>query len=145
MKPFPLEKVLDYRRHLRVERRNALAAAMSEEQSLLDQRSEVESRKAETVSQLQSMTRPGELNVEAAARRRYFVGQLDIRILILAEQIEQAHAVVEQRRQELIVADQEVRMLERLREKHVEEETAGQLRRTELELADQWQAARFHH
>lgn len=145
MKPFPLEKVLDYRCHLRMERRNALAAAMSEEQALLDQRSEVESWKAETVGQLQSMTRPGELNVEATARRRYFVGQLEIRILILTEQIEQVRAIVEQRRQELIVADQEVRMLERLREKHIEEETAAQLRRAELELADQWQAARLHH
>lgn len=142
IEPFPLEKVLEFRRHVRLERRHALAAALADEQQLLDERTQVEAVREETLTQLGEVTRPGQFNVEAAARRRYFTGQLDVRLLILKDQIDKAHLVVEQRRNELIKADQDVQALERLREKHVEEQTYELRRKSELELADQWQASR---
>ncbi|MDA0284364.1 MAG: flagellar FliJ family protein [Planctomycetota bacterium] len=143
MKPFRLDKVLDYRKHLRVEARNALAAALADERTLLDNRAKVGRQKKTQMDQLSSFTRSDVINVEAAARRRYFTGQLDIQIMILDEQLAQARHIVELRRTTLVTADQEVKALERLRETHVAEEVASDLRRTEIELGEQWQSSNW--
>jgi flagellar protein FliJ len=143
MKPFRLDKVLDYRKHLRLEARNALASAIADEQTLIENRSRIERQKNLQMSELAGFTRSNVVNVEAAARRRYFTGQLDIQLLVLAEQLTQARQIVEQQRLILVKADQEVKALERLREKHVEEETALELRRSELELSEQWQSSNW--
>lgn len=143
MKPFRLDKVLDYRKHLRLEARNALAAALADERTLLDNRAKVGRQKKTQMDQLSSFTRSDVINVEAAARRRYFTGQLDIQIMILDEQLAQARQIVELRRTTLVTADQEVKSLERLRETHVEEEVASDLRRTEIELGERWQSSNW--
>ena len=64
--------------------------------------------------------------------------------MVVAEQLVQARQVVEQMRVVLVKADQEVKALERLREKHVEEETSLEQKRTEIELSEQWQSANWN-
>ena len=96
------------------------------------------------MSELAGFTRSEVVNVEAAARRRYFTGQLEIQLMVVAEQLVQARQVVEQMRVVLVKADQEVKALERLREKHVEEETSLEQKRTEIELSEQWQSANWN-
>jgi flagellar protein FliJ len=143
MKPFRLDKVLDYRRHLRLGSRNALAAAISDEQMLLEYQTRIDRQKSQQMVELTTFTRSQVVNVEAAARRRYFIGQLDIQLMIVAEQLVQARQIVEQKRMLLVKADQEVKALERLREKYFEEETSQQQRRTEIELSEQWQSSNW--
>lgn len=143
MKPFPLDKVLEYRSHVRLDARNALAAAMADEKTLLDRKEFVEHQKVEQIEELSQVARAETINVEAAARRRYFAGQLDIQLLVLDEQIVQAQQVVEECRQVLVKADQDVKALERLREQHVEEETYHENRRSEIELGEQWQSSNW--
>ena len=63
--------------------------------------------------------------------------------MVVAEQLVQARNIVEQQRMILVKADQEVKALERLREKHQEEESALQLKRTEIELSEQWQSSNW--
>lgn len=144
MKPFRLDKVLDYRKHLRLAARNALATALADEQTLLEHQSRIERQKNQQMEELTGFTRSQVVNVEAAARRRYFTGQLDIQLLIVGEQLGQARQIVERQRQQLVKADQEVKSLERLREKHFEEEAANQQRRTEIELGEQWQSSNWN-
>ena len=124
MKPFRLEKVLEYRKHLRLDARNALASAIGDEQTLLTHQTRFERQKQQQISELATFAQSEAFNVEAAARRRYFTGQLDIQLMIVAEQLVQARAIVEQQRMILVKADQEVKSLERLREKHVEDEAS---------------------
>jgi flagellar export protein FliJ len=143
MKPFRLDKVLEYRKHLRLEARNALASAISDEQTLLEQQARVNRQKGQQLAELAVLTQSEAVNVEAAARRRYFTGQLDIQLMLVAEQLVQAQQVVEQKRMLVVKADQEVKALERLREKHFEEETSHELKRTEIELSEQWQSANW--
>ena len=144
MKQFRLDKVLEYRRHQRLEARNALASAISDEQTLIEHQSRINRQKGQQLSELAGFTRSEVVNVEAAARRRYFTGQLEIQLMVVAEQLVQARQVVEQMRVVLVKADQEVKALERLREKHVEEETALEQKRTEIELSEQWQSANWN-
>ena len=144
MKPFRLEKVLEYRKHLRLEARNALASAIGDEQTLLEHQERIERQKQLQIEELTTFTRSDVVNVEAAARRRYFTGQLDIQLMVVAEQLVQARNVVEQQRMILVKADQEVKALERLREKHFEVEIAQEQKRTEIELSEQWQASNWN-
>lgn len=144
MKPFRLDKVLEYRRHQRLEARNALASAISDEQTLIEHQARINRQKGQQLSELAGFTQSEVVNVEAAARRRYFTGQLEIQLMVVAEQLAQARMVVEQMRAVLVKADQEVKALERLREKHVEEETSLEQKRTEIELSEQWQSANWN-
>ncbi|NQV27271.1 MAG: flagellar FliJ family protein [Rhodopirellula sp.] len=143
MKPFRLDKVLDYRKHLRLDARNALAAAIADEQTLIKHQERIERQKDQQMEELATLARSQVVNVEAAARRRYFSGQLDIQLMMVAEQLRQARHVVDQQRMLLVKADQEVKALERLREKHFEEETSQLQRRTEIELSEQWQSSNW--
>ena len=143
MKPFRLEKVLEYRKHLRLEARNALASAIGDEQTLLEHQERIERQKQLQIEELTTFTRSDVVNVEAAARRRYFTGQLDIQLMVVAEQLVQARMIVEQQRMVLVKADQEVKALERLHEKHIEEQTAQEQKRSEIELSEQWQSANW--
>lgn len=144
MKPFRLDKVLEYRKHLRLEARNALASAIGDEQTLLDYQAKTERQKQQQMGELATFAQTEAFNVEAAARRRYFMGQLDIQLMIVAEQLVQARMIVEQQRQVLVKADQEVKALERLREKHFDEETSQEQKRSEIELSEQWQSANWN-
>ncbi len=143
MKPFRLDKVLDYRKHVRLDARNALASAIGDEQALLDHQSKIERQKKQQMDELATFAQTEAFNVEAAARRRYFVGQLDIQLMVVAEQLVQARNIVEQQRMILVKADQEVKALERLRENHFEDEEQQQLKRTEIELSEQWQSSNW--
>ena len=141
MKPFRLEKVLEYRKHLRLDARNALASAISDEQTLLNHQAQAERQKQQQMGELATFAQSENFNIEAAARRRYFMGQLDIQLMVVAEQLIQARMIVEQQRMVLVKADQEVKSLERLYEKYVEEQTAQDQKRSEIELSEQWQSA----
>ncbi|MBI1311868.1 hypothetical protein GC176_11295 [bacterium] len=144
MPTFPLEKVLDVRRHVRSERRNALAAAMADEQTLLDAQQQKERQKQGLLDELSGLTQSETLNVEAAARRRYFVGQLDIQLMVIDQQLVEARRYVDVARNALIKADQDVKALERLRERHIAEQTYQQNRRNETALTEQWQSANWN-
>jgi flagellar export protein FliJ len=144
VKPFPLEKVLDVRRHSRQERRHALAAAMADEQQLIDLKQQQELQKQQLLDELAELSREESLNIEAAARRRYFVGQVEIQIMVIEQQIEQARQIVEQARSALIAADQDVKALEKLREQHLAEQAYSENRRNEIVLTEQWQSANWN-
>ena len=144
MKPFPLEKVLDVRRHTRQERRYALAAAMADEQQLIDLKQQQELQKQQLLDELAELSLEESLNIEAAARRRYFVGQVEIQIMVIEQQIEQARQIVEQARSALIAADQDVKALEKLREQHLAEQAYSENRRNEIVLTEQWQSANWN-
>jgi flagellar export protein FliJ len=144
VKPFPLEKVLDVRRHTRQQRRHALAEAMADEQTLLELKLQREIQRQQLLDQLTGLSQAESLNVEAAARRRYFSGQIDIQIMVLDQQIEEARQHVERARSALIVADQDVKALEKLRETHFAEQAHAENRRNEIVLAEQWQSANWN-
>jgi flagellar export protein FliJ len=144
VKPFPLEKVLDVRRHTRQERRHALAAAMADEQQLIEMKTQRELQKQQLLNELAGLSQEESLNIEAAARRRYFVGQVEIQIMVIEQQIEQARLIVEQARSALITADQDVKALEKLREQHVAEQAYSENRRDEIVLTEQWQSANWN-
>lgn len=142
-KPFPLQKVLEYRRHLRLDRRNALAAAMAHERSYLDRQARVTNDRERQIAELSQLSQDQTMDIAATARRWYFASQLDIELRLVAQYIEKARQTVEACRQELIYADQEVKALERLQENFVAEQQFNANKQAELAMAEQWQAAHW--
>lgn len=143
MQPFPFTKVLGYRRHVRQECRQELASVLAEERSLVGHRSSLDQKRQDQLTELGQMAESNQLSVEAAARRRYFAGQLEVEMLIVDEQITRLRIEVEKRRAALIQADKDVQALERLEEKHVAKEEYEGRRRSEVELSDKWQAGQL--
>ena len=144
MKPFRLSQVLDVRRHLRTQRRNELAAILAEEQLLIDQRNELAQQRSQQVQEISELGKQETVNVEATARRRYFTGVIDVKLMVLDQQIEQMAEFVLKYRQALLEADRDVKSLERLQDEHVAAERYSEERRTEHELSEQWQAANWN-
>lgn len=143
MQQFPFIKVLEYRRHLRLECRQELAAALADEQRLVNHRVGLEQAKQRQLEELGQLAASSRLSVDAAARRRYFAGQIDIELLVVDEQLLHHREQVERCRTALLQADQDLQALERLEEKHMTKEQYEFRRRTELELSDQWLAGRL--
>lgn len=143
MPSFRLDKVLDYRSHLRLDRRHALQTAIANEQELVIHQQHVQQQRTAMLNELTTLAQAREMDVAAAARRRHFVSRLEIEILILEQQLTEARRKVEIARAELIKADQDVKALEKLKEKHLAEQTYVAAKATERELSEQWQAANW--
>ncbi|GEM_PF-1160930 len=143
MQTFPYTKVLDYRRHVRLECRQELAAILADQQTLRERWSELNVDRQRQLDELGRLTESGYLSVDAAARRRYFTGQLDRELLVVNEQLLHIRDECELRRTVLVQADQDVQAMERLEEMHIGRAECESRRRSELELADQWQAGKL--
>ena len=143
MQHFPLDKVLSYRSHLRLESRSLLAAALADERTLLDERLQLERQREQQTTELSELLQQVTLDVPAARRRNLYARRLDAELSVLDEKLVAAGRRVEACRLDLVKADQDVKALDRLREKHVEEQTYAEARKAEHELAEQWQAANF--
>ncbi len=144
MAKFPLDKVLDFRRHLRLEKRNALAKTLADERELVAHKERVERQRTVLLDELTELAQAQDVDVPATARRRAFLGRLDIEVMILDDHIAQARRRVEIARNELVKADQEVKALEKLKDKHIAEQNYVAARNTERDLSEQWQAANWN-
>lgn len=144
MPKFPLDKVLDYRRHLRLEKRNALAKTLADERELVAHKEGVERKRGMLLGELTELAQAREVDVAATARRRSYLGRLDIEVMILDDHIAQARRRVEIARNELVKADQEVKALEKLKDKHIADQNYVAARNTERDLSEQWQAANWN-
>ncbi len=128
---------------MRLECRQKLAEVLSEEQKLQDHRAELEVERRRQLQELRQLAESSDLSVDAATRRRYFAGQLDMQLLVVNEQLLLLQVDSDKCRAALVQADQDVQTLERLEELHVAGTTYESRRRSEIELADQWQAAKL--
>ncbi len=140
MQRFPLDKVLTSRSHLRLEHRNLLAAAMADERTLLDERRQLERQRELQTTELSELLQQETLDVAAARRRSLFARQLDAELSVIDQKLVEAGERVEACRLELVTADQDVKALERLREKHVTEQAYLEGRKAEQELEEQYLA-----
>ena len=130
MKPFRfrLEQVLKLRIRDRDARRGELAQAQQAAEVLRGQmndlRVEIESIRARTVAN----TRPGLVNVDRLLNSHRFELLLKAQLGELQRRAVQIEAEVQRRRQRLVEADQQVKVLEQLREKQLAEDLRVRLR-----------------
>jgi flagellar FliJ protein len=133
---FRLETLLRLRLADRDQRRAELAKAQRAEDVLLVQADGLARERAETCELSRKLASPGAADVDRLIASHRYELVLKARAGQLAGQLEQVRAEVSRRRQVLVEADRQVRVLEKLREK---QQTAHNLReeRREQKLLDE--------
>lgn len=133
---------MSLRRNRRDLCRQLLAGVLQEDAALQSRRQQVEQERLAQLQELKQAGVPGEVDVPAAAARRYYAGRLaadigaiDRQRSIIAQQIAACRAG-------LVKADQDVRVLERLEERQHSDFEYQRQRREGLALEDVWFAQR---
>ncbi len=112
---FRLQAVLKMREEARDLCRHELARANQAADILKEQQSEILGELQDLASQLLSAQTTGEVAVDWVMELRRYEVVLKLQVAQLDEQFKQVEAEVERRRELLALADQEVRVLERLK------------------------------
>ncbi len=140
---FRLQSLLRYRKHRLNQCLQLLAQILAEDRSLNDQRARLERNKVGQLDELRILGQLTSLDVDAATARRYFIGQLNGQIANVDHQREIVAGQLEMCRQATNRAENEVKVLEKLREKQETAFNYEQERRTSREVDDLWLAAHF--
>lgn len=114
---FRLTPVLHLRENARDERRTALADAQRAERLLAEQIAEKRTEITKLVTELAREGAVGEIHVERMIQGQRYQALLRAEQAMLEGQARQVAEEVERRRELLVAADRDVRVLERLREK----------------------------
>jgi hypothetical protein len=138
---FTLLAVLKYREHVLEHRRGLLAAVQMQIDQVAEERRGVEQFRARQIDELREFVATGAVEIDRAAARRYHAAVLTGDIFRLdrhRELLEEQREVV---RRAVVKADQDVQVLEKLRDQQKSAWTAKALAREDREREDQWQAA----
>lgn len=138
---FRLAPLLTLRENERDLRRQALGEALRREEELKQARKQLERERGLQLEEFRLLGQPGTVNVDQASTRRVYAGQLVGWILDIERERIAASQNVEQCRQALVQADQQVQALEKLRDKQLAEFKLNDERRTARDLEEAWQAA----
>lgn len=129
---FRLQTLLKLRETVRDERRGELAQAYRAEEVLRQRQREIEDELAALAHQSRSAAAPGTVNVDRLLEARRYELVLRSRRQLNQQQQEALDAEIERRRQALVEANREVRVLEKLREKqeirHYQEENRQEIK-----------------
>jgi flagellar FliJ protein len=139
---FRLQSLLDLRRTERDRRREELAQALAAERILQDRRRSLEEEAAVMAERAREAARPGLVQVELMLDSARYGLILAAQRQTLATQFSQLAQEIEARRQRLVEADRQVKALERLRDRRLDEHRQGQLAK-EIQTLDE-AAARRH-
>jgi flagellar FliJ protein len=137
---FRLETVLKLRRAQRDERRQRLAEAHEAQRVLREHQQELAAEIEQVRSRLLAGSQPGAVNVDALLDVHRYELMLRARRGQLEQQQARVAAEAQRRRQALVEADREVRMLEKLEEKQA---LAHRRREERLELKQLDEAAQL--
>lgn len=128
MHRFRLQTLLRLRIADRDERRADLAKALRAEEALLAERSRLQAEQAELAMRQRTLKSPGAANVDALLNTHRYTVVLAAQERQLSGQMAQVAGEIERRRQALVEADRQVRVLEKLRERHAAAEKASEER-----------------
>jgi flagellar FliJ protein len=121
----------------RDERRADLAKGLRAETALLAQARELNQEQQDTSDLSRRLASPGEADIGGLLASHRYELVLKTRAKQLAEQITQVQSEVERRRQRLVEADRQVRVLEKLRDRRRAEHAAGEARSEQRQLDEQ--------
>jgi flagellar protein FliJ len=129
---FRLATLLRLREATRDERRSQLAEAYMAEQNLNERKAEVEAEAAELRRRYGQAAMVGALDVDQLLDSHRYEMVLAAQLKFIADQHAKLAVEIEKRRQALVAADREVRVLEKLREnlreRHRQEEQHAEMK-----------------
>ncbi|MAG92997.1 MAG: hypothetical protein CMJ48_04535 [Planctomycetaceae bacterium] len=131
---------MSYRENRRALCRQLLARVLADEQELIDQREQLVSHRIGQLEELRQISDMGRVDVDRSAARRYFAGRLVAEI----DMVDRRRQLVVQQiglcRQTLVRADQDVKVLEKLKDKAKTAFDEREEKRLSRELEESWRA-----
>jgi len=117
---FRLETLLRLRLAERDQRRAELANALRAEELLRGEERTLEDQQIEAAARSRQLKSPGAANVDALLEIHRYEAVLAAQRRLLKQQIAQVEVETERRRQALVEADRQLRVLEKLRERQAD-------------------------
>jgi flagellar export protein FliJ len=142
---FRLTSVLKLREATRDERRAQLAEAYAAEEKLLARQRAIETDLAGLGQLRQERTATGPVNIDLFVSASRYEAVLRQELATIAGHVATLATEIERRRQALIVADHEVRMLEKLRDKQRELHRQAEAALETKQLDEIASRQRWHH
>ena len=140
---FRLETLLRLRIAERQERRAELAKALRAEELLRADQMRLAAEQGEIAERARTLKSPGAANVDALLSTHRYEVVLAAKAQQIAQQMTQVAAEIERRRQLLVDADRQVRVLEKLRERQAAAASAEACR-IEIQQLEELAIQRFH-
>ena len=137
---FKFETLLKFRRSRRDLCLQQVAQVLDADRAMQAERESLEQRRLEQLDQLRKLGQAGELDVDRTASRRLYAVQLSNEIRLVEQKRQELARLLEGSRQALVKADQEVKVLEKLKEKQWAQFLDAQERQTARELDEAWLA-----
>ena len=134
---FRLQTLLELRARTRDTARQNLADALAAQREIDARRNEVSGDIREHEDRSRQLA-TGRINVAQLNRQRHYLTHLGQTLRDSEKEAAEVAKVVEQRQNELAIAEQEVRLLEKLRDKQSEEFYRGQEKKAELQREEAW-------
>ncbi|QDT39057.1 flagellar export protein FliJ [Stratiformator vulcanicus] len=135
---FRLEPVLKFRRYRRDIVRALLAGVIEDARKVEDGLSVLSQDRSESVGRLRDMSAGGRFDVDQAASLRYYCSQLSAQIMANRRQKELVENQLRQVQAALVLADREVKTLEKLKERQRAEFDKRSQRIDDRVATDQW-------
>ncbi len=133
---FRLKTLLRLRDALRDQRRVQLAEAYRADEMLQEQQLRLEKELQDLDHQRRKASAPGEIDVDSLLAEQRYGLVVDAQRKRVLQQRQDVAAEIQRRRQRLIEADREVRVLEKLRERQQERHRAEE-NRQEIKMLDE--------
>ena len=140
---FRMETLLKIRRSRRDLCQQFLAQAQEEGQRIDHEILQLDESRRHEINGLREAVQKGRIDIDRAAARRYYAGRLQIDLLLAERRRELVANQIDLCRQALVRADQDVKSLEKLREKQAEDFRLEQDRRTQQTLEDNWRSVQL--
>ncbi len=138
---FRLQALLDLRTRTRDAARQHLADALASQREVESRRDQMTLDIREHENQVRELG-TGRINIGRLNRQRHYLTHLGQKLRTSQQEATDAAKLVEQRQSELAIAEQEVRLLEKLREKQSDEFNYEQEKKAELQREEAWQNSR---
>jgi len=137
---FQFESVLKMRRHKRSLCRQLLGEILQADQRLVEQRRQLEDQRQEQFREIRERQNQGRLDIDGTTNLRYYAGQLQSQIKTIVANRQVLEKQLNACRQALAAAEQDVKAMEKLSDKHRDVFLHAQSRKEALELEDTWSA-----
>ena len=118
--------------------RSQLAARLMAERTAMERLAELEQQRTQERRDLSMLTRQGQLNIEALRLRQRHLELLAADTAALQVEFTALHQATEQQRELLVQADQRKQVVEKLRERLLQESQQHAERQANRELEDGW-------
>jgi len=116
-----LESLLRFRENQRNRCRQLIAEVLADDRRLIDTRTQYEQHRAEILNEMRTLGQTGSFDISKVSSRRFHASQLTAQMSGIDEQRKLLSQQIELCRQALVKSDQEVKVLEKLKERQQQE------------------------